>query len=397
MKLSQLRSSKTVDVLLIAVILIPLFVINGRWGVEANVDAIATAAPAWKLVETGTIDLSEYAGANPWLVQDKDGRLVSDRAPGLIVSAIPGYLVWRVDNFSNGPATLVALIATFMAVVAIWSLVLPLVGRGWALISAVGFALTTSTWAVSSSQLWPHGVGQLAAVFALGSFARARYGRAGAASAFAVFTRPVTSVYAGVMGLAESWRERDARIAFRYGLVASLGLLAVFLYNFWLFDQFALRVVNRTVVTGITGGAGSNFELTWYLENLWAMFFSVRHGLFVLSPVVLVATYGAIRYRQLIPGWAKSAALGAFAYLLIHAALNRASGGAELSYRYPLEPLALASVALIIGIRLTYQQSRLWRITVLVAAAASVALQFAIVFYFSCVGATPNTPACFYV
>lgn len=380
-----------VDLVVISLVLIPLFVLNGRWGVEANVDAIAAAAPAWQLVENGTLDLTDYAGRNPWFVADSNGRIVSDRPPGLIASAVPGYVLWRQGQFTNGPASLVALLATFGAVLVIWRLSLPLVGRRPAVIGAMVFALGTTTWAISSAQLWPHGVGQLAAVLALSGFASGRYLAAGTASAVAITLRPVAAVYAGATGLVESWRLRDPRIALKYGTISVVGLLLVLAYNRWLFAQWTLR---GGYENSLTGGFGGDMDLIGYMRNLWVMFFSWRHGFLVLSPIVLVASIGAIQYRNRIPGWAKAGAIGAVVYLLVHASLNRASGGAEMFYRYPLEALALASVALVAGAKQIHDASSWGRIAVWFSLSVSIGLQFINVFILSCSRGSPTIPSC---
>lgn len=376
---------------LMLIILFPLFALNGRWGVEANLDAIAAAAPAWHLVEEGSLDLTAYAAQNPWFVPDQYGRYVSDRPPGLIAAAIPGYALWQQSSFSNAPATMVALIATLGAVVLIWWLSRRVVGRSWALIGTLVFALGTTTWAISSAQLWPHGIGQLAAAVTLFGLAGGRQLTAGLAGWVAVVVRPITAVYVVVTGVAESWRRGDRRVVLVLGSAAMLAGLTVLIYYRWLFAEWTLSGGHNS---GLTGGFSLPQGPLPYLENLASMFFSMRNGLFVLSPVVLVASYGAIRHRKSVPGWAGTAALAGVAYLLVHAAFNRASGGAPLFYRYPLEALALASVALLVGAKSIYQESTFGRLITVGAATISVLLQFANVFYLSCLLASPGVPAC---
>lgn len=376
---------------LILVVLLPLFALNGRWGVEANVDAIAAAAPAWHLVEEGSFDLTAYAGENPWFVLDEQGRYVSDRSPGLIVSAIPGYALWRQTSFSNAPATMTALLATIAAVLGVWWLGRPVVGRSAAVIGALVLALGTTTWAISSGQLWPHGIGQLAAVLTLMSMAGGRETVAGLVGWLAVVVRPITAVYLAFTGLGESWRRKERWPAIALISAAALGGLTVLLYNRWLFGEWTLHGGHSP---GLTGGFSPPQGLLPYLENLASMLFSTQNGLFLLSPIVMVATLGAVHHRESIPGWARTAAVAAVAYLLVHAAFNRASGGAPVFYRYPLEALALASVALIVGAKSVYLESRLGRLIVIGAATGSVLLQFANVFYLSCLHASPGTPAC---
>jgi uncharacterized membrane protein YhaH (DUF805 family) len=125
------------------------------------------------------------------------------------------------------------------------------------------------------------------------------------------------------------------------------------------------------------------------------MFLGTRNGVLVFTPVVLVGIVGLVRFRDHVPSWAKSAALAALGYLLVHAAFNRASGGMPLFYRYPLEPLALAAVALTVGAKRLYDSGKPGRVAILVSAILSVELQFMNVFYMSCLTVSPNTAACF--
>ena len=75
---------------LITVILVPLFALNGRWTDHANPDTVAVAAPAWQLANRGTLDLSEYdviannlEELGRWYVEGADGRIVE-------ATALPG-------------------------------------------------------------------------------------------------------------------------------------------------------------------------------------------------------------------------------------------------------------------------------------------------------------------
>lgn len=385
------RPSTLAAIALAAIALVALFVANARWGASANVDVVATDVPAWSLVDRSTLDLSDYPDPNSWFVEDRSGRIVSDRAPGLIATALPAYVIIQPDEFSNTPGTITALLLTLAAVgVVVW-LTIPLVGTGAALVSGLIFALGTTTWAVSSSQLWPHGPGQLSALLAVAGFAASRYVSAGLATAWAVTMRPIAAVYAAVMGILETWQKRDWRPALKYGLVSAGGILLVFAYNRWLFGRWSLV---GGPVQSLTGGFGESFTISWYAQNLWTMFFSLRHGLFILSPVVAVATIGAVLHRKAVPSWARSAALGGAVYLLIHAAFNRASGGAQVFYRYPLEALAVAAVALTVGGAALYRSSHAGRLLVTWSAVISIAIQFVNVFYLSCITANPNTIAC---
>ncbi len=144
----------------------------------------------------------------------------------------------------------------------------------------------------------------------------------------------------------------------------------------------------------MTGPFRFRSGLVEYISNLWTMFLSPRHGFLLLSPIILVAAIGAVWARRQIPHWATVGALSGLGYLLVHAAFNRASGGMELFYRYPLEALALASVALSIGALKVYRSGGAGKIIVLTAAISSVTIQVFNVFYLSCYLSSPNIPAC---
>jgi hypothetical protein len=136
------------------------------------------------------------------------------------------------------------------------------------------------------------------------------------------------------------------------------------------------------------------YSITGYLTNLWEMLVGLPNGFLTTSPILGVSLYGAYRARHLIPGWARSTLLGAAAYLMLHAALNRASGGSVVFYRYPLEAIMLATPALVVGARWLLDRGGTLRILVVFSACGSIALQIAHVLLWSCFITDPVIPAC---
>ena len=163
--------------------------------------------------------------------------------------------------------------------------------------------------------------------------------------------------------------------------IASLGVIAVVIYNRLVFGVWN---VSGGYSDAFTTGALSGFSVGAYLLNVFDLFLSPRIGFLTTSPVLALATYGAIRYRSEIPGWAKSAVLAGIAYLLVHAALNRVSGGAVIFYRYPLEAIILAAPAWAIGVRRLWLEGKVGRRLIGFTAILSIALQALNVFYLSC-------------
>jgi len=365
--------------------------LTAEWSLKANVDVIATALPAWSLVTKGTIILDAFAGLNPWLVESSYG-IVSNRPPGLVLVAVPGYLLARPEGFTNAPATAMAIIATIGFLAVLHRLLLKVVDHRAAVIAVVTVGLGTATWNISSNQLWPHGPGQLLAIAALMAAASGRYLGTGAAMAVSLLVRPVTAVAAAVFGLLESLRTRRWGPALAVGVPTILALGGLLAYNRFLFGEWSIAsgyaetFIDRLVSTADTP----------YLVNLGRMFFSGTHGLFVWSPVVLVAAVGMVATWKSIPPWARSGTVAAVVYLLVHARLNRASAGAAFGYRYPLEALALSAPALTIGARWLANRSSLMRSLLVASILVSVAIQLALVFFQTCVPG-PEFTVCSFV
>ena len=387
--------------LVIAVVIVPLFVINGHWTPFGNFDAIAADLPAWSLINRGSLDVSSDVGSGDtreavsrWFVPGDNGELVSNRPPGLIGIAIPAYLLLgNGEPFSNAPGTAVAVVTTTLAVLVIWKVLKPLVGRGLATGTSLVMALGTTTWWISSSELWPHGPGQLWAALAILGLTSGAYATSGAFFGLSILTRPITAIFPAFTGMAEGWRTRSWRPVIAVGGASSLGLIALLIFNRWMFGTW-------TVVGGysdsFTVEAMDRFTIGSYLQNLADMLILPYNGLVICSPIVLVAAVGAMLGRKSIPGWARSTSLAAIAYLLVHAMLNRASGGMPAFYRYPLEPLILATPLLAIGAQTMWRSGRIGRWAIIVGALVSVGLQIVLVFYLSCFITSPVVPACLF-
>lgn len=385
--------------LLLLVAIVPLFALNGRWEPGGNPDTQAVAVAAWHLAGEGTLDLTDVGTIaadrehlDRWYVYDKTGRIVSNRAPGLIALAVPAYWIAKSEPYATAPATAVALLATTIAVVVCWRVFCRLVDVVFATVAALVLALGTSTWAISASELWPHGPGQLWASIAVVSISVGSYFVTGWAYAASALTRPLTLVSAAVLGISEGWRTRSWTPVIRIGTVSMIGAVAFILYNRWLFGTWSLT---GGYSSHFTTGAVERFDLGDYSSNLFQMFLGPDHGFLVVSPILGFALIGALLAWQSLPSWVKSLAWSGLGYLLIHAALNRASGGLAAFYRYPLEAIVLASPMFLLGAKdLWDRRSTFLRQLLVLAAVTSVLLQVVHI-RINCVSTSPDLVSCF--
>ena len=371
-----------------------LFILVTRRGPDVNIDVIAADAGAWRLGTSGTMELGAFEGTTPWLVEDKNGRLVSNRPPGLIGIALPAYWLMGSETFTNGPGSFTALISTLGAVALLFVLLLRHFEPEFAAAAIAVFAVGTTTWTVSAAQLWPHGPGQLMAALCLTFLAQERYLLTGLAGAFAILIRPAAAVYVSALGFVRSWQLRSPWPLFKIGVTSLLGMVGLLTYNRWLFGVWS---ISGGYSDAFTTGAIERFTLIGYLQNLLATFVLPPNGLLLYSPVIAVAAVGCQRVWSTIPAWARSAALAGLFYILVHAALNRASGGMPIFYRYPLEGLTLAMPALTWGAEHLWKGGRFGRSFLLFSALFSVGLLIVNAFYLECRDPAASLMACEFV
>ncbi len=374
------------------IVFVATFTPTAKWEMsEVNVDAVATALPAWSLTQRGTLALPEGAAVNPWVIETPNGYF-SNRPPGTWLVALPAYLLFGSPVFSTVPSTATAVVVTAAALVLLFMVLRQLIPVTGALSATVAFAFGTSTWGISAAELWPHGPGQMLVAAALLALAAGRPIAGGTYLGLGIITRPVAALFAAVAGLGMTIRRRTVewRWMLSVGGLSMVALLGLMLYNQAVFGSF-----------GVSGGYGDGFEeqltgMPWgmYLANLSEMFLGPRNGILFWSPMVVVGVIGAALNWQRIPRWAKVAALGGLVYLLVHARLNRASGGLAFNYRYPLEPLMLAAPMLAAG-ALHWVKGHSIRSNVLLATVLlSCAMQVLYVFTLDCVPVGPEELLC---
>jgi hypothetical protein len=366
--------------LLVLLVVLPLYLLTMTAEQDINVDADPVAMPAWHLVQHGTVDLEGFdAGGNPFVGPGAEGRVMSNRPLMLSILTLPAYAVTNDDTYTPDPSTLTAALLTAAAVLVLHLVLRRVVPPPWALGSVLVFALGTATWPISSSQLWPHGPGQLVGALVLLALSGGRIGRAALAAGVGVLARPVTAVVPLVLAIyaAAGRRWRDAAVLL---VPAALAIVATVAYNAWAWGEPSL-----------SGGYASHFRESLtdqsplgFARNVGNMAFSAPNGLFLWSPIVLVALFGLRRSWAITPDWARQAAVAGLVYMLVHLRLNRASGGLPYDYRYPLEPLTLAAPALVLAVRSFLQGAEWRRRVVFLGVAASLVVQGTVALTFEC-------------
>jgi alpha-1,2-mannosyltransferase len=337
-------------------------------------DAIAAAVPAWQVANEGTLTIPADAPKNHWWVETPEGRRVSNRFPGVIGFAVPFYLLTRgsAPRPTVPEASLAAAFAAALAVALLAVALRPLVGDRLAAVAALLLGLGTNTWSVSASVLLTHGPAQLWLAVGLLAASRGVWPATAPAYALAVLTRPHLVLVPVVAAAWHAVRDRLWRAALwlAAGAAAGLGLLVA--YNHHVYGAWSLQGGYEDSVGDALGSRG----LVGLAVNLLGTLFSPARGLLGFSPFVLFLLVGVRPAWRAAPSWARSAALGGAAYLLLQLQANRFSGGTGFyGYRLPLEALTLATPLLVLAYREWVAPVRWRRLVLAVLVAYSVAVQ----------------------
>ncbi len=315
---------------------------------QQNIDSIAAAAPAWRLATHGDFDLDQFEG-QPWIIETEDG-FRSNRQPGVIAFGVPFYL--GSDSDIAGPlppltpAAAAGAVSAALAMATLHLAFRKLASPTVSILAAYIGGTATATWRISADQLWPHGPTQLWLALGVLALAGGYYFRTGLALGLALLTRPITAVVAAGIGLAQGLSVRRLRPVLLIGTGAMIGLLVLMTYNYIVFDSFSPTTSAYGDQFTSQPGTGG---LTGYLSNLAGFFVHPANSLFLWSPFLLVLVPGLPAAWKAAPAWVRSAAVSGVVYLLVHAALNRQSGGLQRNYRYPLEMLTLAAPLLVLS------------------------------------------------
>jgi alpha-1,2-mannosyltransferase len=362
-------------VALFAALFFPLFLLYSATasysGAQVN-DAIAAAISAWTLANDGTLTVPESAPRNVWFVEAR-GRRVSNRFPGVIGFAVPFYALTRgsAPRPTVPEASVAAAFAAAMAVSLMAFALRRVVPTRTAVAGAVLLGLGTTTWTVSAASLWSHGPAQLWLALGLVAAASSRWWLTVPANAFAVLTRPHLAVAPAVAAAWHGVRDRSVRAALWLSAGIAVGLALLLAYNHHVYGAWSLRGGYGVTVGGALWRSPGALAV-----NVAGALLSPSRGLLGFSPFVLMLLPGVPRAWRAAPSWARGAALGGLAYLLLQMQANRFSGGSGFyGYRLPLESLTLATPLLALTYTEWVAPSRWRRRTFAALAAYSVAVQ----------------------
>lgn len=393
-------------VAVVAAALLALLLATASTGPAQVNDTRASMLASWSLGTQGELALPEVwpASRNYWGVETADGRVHVNRFPGAALWAAPAYAVAGViDPATRAPAHpfLVdprpAAATAAATVTAAALLAYLLLRRRWgpqvAAVATLTVTLGTSLWSVAADALWPHGPSALALLVALWGVDRDRPWAVVVGAAVSITIRPhlvVAWVVTGAVLLLPRWRTRrdrwrrgpgragsaaapvDRRTPAGATLVgAAVGLAVVAGYSAAVFGTW-YPAAGYDVTDHLGGLVRHDLEQT--LTAVGGVLGGER-GVLRYSPVVAVATIATLRHRREIPAWAVAATLGGLAYLLVQVrAVGPLGGTGFFGPRVTTETVVLALPALVAGSVAAARTSRVWTVTLLIAAALSVAV-----------------------
>jgi hypothetical protein len=326
----------------------------------------------------------------PYWVQRVGDHYVSSYPLPPPLLAVPVYAgpiaLWGGDSWAliNLLAKLAASLIASLTVALVYLALAELTARPAALAIAAVYAFATSTWSVSSQGLWGHGTAGLFQALAIWSAARShRDGRAfavaGVSLGLMVATRPITAPIAAALLaflLAQRWRAGVAA-----GGLAALAALPFVAYNLATFGTWDGGYAKMHA-----DFAADGFQGTWetpLVQGLAGLLVSPSRGLLVYSPVLVVASWGAVHAltRRTDAALYRYLAGGVVVFLLVLGHYSVWFGGASFGPRLLTDCLpALVVCAGAVASRVA--ASRVLRAVALALVAWSVAVQAIGAFYF---------------
>lgn len=355
--------------LLLGTALLCLYLATGEYTHHYGADPFTNAAQARAFADDQDPILEELAGFDEyngvlaWFTESPRGT-TAQYPPGTALWAAPLYLLdssvstIAVDHVTDegqesvvefnapstlAPATVASALSVAIAMTFLFKTISRLMTRRAATVATIVAGLGTGAWSVAADKLWQHGPAMMCISVGTYFASRDRYAFSGLAFGAGVLVRPHTAVIAASIGLAISISRRSVRPAFVMGVASALGLVALVLYNDFVFGglsvsggysgEFADRVVG-----------GSPLVLA---QRLVGSLIHARVGILWTSPVVGVALVALVARVRSLPAWSVGGAVGGFLYLVIQYRANRLTGGSGFfSYRYPLEALMAAAPAM---------------------------------------------------
>ncbi len=236
-----------------------------------------------------------------------------------------------------------AAVMTALSVSLLFVILSRMVTPGWALGLALTQALGTTTWVVSSQALWPHTLAQLALVMMTTILLAERPTRtalmaAGIVAAVAVANRPPMVGFA-LLALVFVWRYHRRDVLAFAALPAAIGA--------------ALLAYNLGTFRALAGGYGSG--LTHFsnplIPGLLGLLVSPNRGLFVFTPIMLFAGWGAVQvWRVEVRPWLRFLVIGLGVHLAIYAKFDEWWAGYTYGPRYLTDVLPILTLLLVYGL-----------------------------------------------
>jgi hypothetical protein len=343
----------------IFLVLLAVYCSNLR--VLASGDSLPTRVLPFSILREANLDLNEFT----W-ERTRDGRLpyylhgtgkhlysVSSVATPLVVTPLYVVPAWILAHYGIAyddvrarvlivvMERLSAAILTALSAVLVFLTLDQFVSRRGAIALTIVFGLGTSAWSISSQALWPHALAALALSFLCWLFltpsrGTPAYALAGLAAALAVANRPPMIVFA-VLAALHVWR-RQRRHALVFAALPVLGGAALLAYNL-------------SVFRAASGGYRSFHFSSAVLSGVAGLLVSPNRGLFIYTPIMIFALYGAVRaWRDDARPWMRLLVVGVALHVLIYAGFSEWWAGYTFGPRYFTDVLPALTLLLAFGL-----------------------------------------------
>ncbi len=175
-----------------------------------------------------------------------------------------------------------------------------------ALLAAIAYGLGTPVWSTASLAMWTHTPAVLGYAAAIWALIAGLPAAAGIATAAAVIARPATAPAAALLALylvhriAVRFGDRRETLRasvtdmLRFAGAAALVGIAGAIYNLWLFGNLVGGAPTRTQYWVDELGTAGMFSGS-LLAGLAGLTISPSRGIFIFSPVMIIAILGAVR------------------------------------------------------------------------------------------------------